>query len=506
MSTCTNIMNKTVQKNWDEVLQQYTIPPVEVTLSTSSQPLTSSRPFRKPLILFSTSFSLICLSLVATKQLDQPLLQLLPELPKQTTLVSSPPLTHTDTAIPRPRYEIITKPLELPKLAPTRYSIDRKTVKLSTWVDNWETHIVPGSSKYEEFMRDVIGADLLNKLNNNKEISTQIQHIPAKSILRIQRVKKVIKQLIIYQPKSNKSYLISLQHNEYKGQSVAKLIEPHQQRMLISIDHSFRYDANRRKLPPQIIQQLFQIFKRDIHLMHDLHKGDQVTVVYETYYHQTSDIASGEVLAAEVIQNKRSHRAIRYVSKSGEIGYYNPQGYDLKLAFMRHPIKHYKRISSRFGVRMHPIKKRLIKHLGTDYAASTGAPVIATATGIVQHVGRKGGYGKAVIIRHQGGYQTLYGHLSRFAKHLHAGKKIYQGDIIAYVGSTGRSTGPHLHYEFRINGKPYNSLTVKLPHSRSLPDNEIQIFRHYSILMNRQLNILQRLAKSKIKIDDNTGG
>ena len=173
---------------------------------------------------------------------------------------------------------------------------------------------------------------------------------------------------------------------------------------------------------------------------------------------------------------------------------------------MRHPIKHYKRISSRFGMRRHPIKKRLIKHLGTDYAAPYGTPVIATGSGIIEHIGRRGGYGKTIVIRHQGGYQSLYGHLSRFAKHLKQGEKVYQGDVIAFVGSSGKSTGPHLHYEFRIHGKPYNSLTVKLPHSHSLPGDEIKAFQDYAVLVNRQLNILLRLAKLKININNSFGG
>ena len=235
-------------------------------------------------------------------------------------------------------------------------------------------------------------------------------------------------------------------------------------------------------------------------------KGDRLTLVYEQVFHRGNKVANGQVLAAELVHNKRAHRAIRFTHSDGKVDYLDSKGYDLSHAFKRIPLGSYKRVSSVFGKRRHPISHRVRMHTGVDYAAKTGTPVTATANGVVHLVARKGGYGKTIILKHSDGFSTLYGHLNDYAKGLKAGKKVYLGDVIGYVGSTGISTGPHLHYEFRVNGIPKNPETVELPKNLSLTSIERVKFKEDSHNLIRQLDVLQRFAKENVDIKSAIGG
>ncbi|HZU78124.1 MAG TPA: M23 family metallopeptidase, partial [Dehalococcoidia bacterium] len=166
-----------------------------------------------------------------------------------------------------------------------------------------------------------------------------------------------------------------------------------------------------------------------------------------------------------------------YAAPDGTSAYYTPTGQSLRKAFIRTPVD-FTRISSGFSLhRWHPILNRMRAHMGTDYAAPIGTPVHAAGNGRIEFMGRKGGYGNVVIIRHGPKYETVYGHLSRFRRGLHAGSKVEQGEVIAYVGMTGLATGPHLHYEFRVNGIPVNPVTVTLPRANPLPPQQLAAFR-----------------------------
>ncbi len=220
-------------------------------------------------------------------------------------------------------------------------------------------------------------------------------------------------------------------------------------------------------LSPDVMEQLAQIFAWDIDFATDLHNGDRFTVVYEKGGFDSDD----EIVAAEFTNEGRTHRAVRYIDQQGNTGYYTPEGLSLQKSFLSTPVD-YARISSHFDLnRRHPILNRIRAHKGVDYAARTGTPIKATGNGEVTFLGRKGGYGQTVIISHGEHYETLYAHLSDFKNGLQNGSHVRQGEVIGYVGQSGLATGPHLHYEFRVDGEHRNPLTVTAQLSRPLPAN-----------------------------------
>lgn len=197
------------------------------------------------------------------------------------------------------------------------------------------------------------------------------------------------------------------------------------------------------------------VYDWEIDFTRDMRPGDRVEVLIERLQSPEGQKRLGHILAARVDVAGSPSFAFAFDATSGLHGFYDDRGRSLRRAFLRAPLR-FSHISSRFGGRYHPILKRWRTHEGTDYAAGYGTPVRATADGIVTEAGRNGGYGNLVEIRHANGIRTRYGHLSRFATGLHVGLRIKQEQTIGYVGSTGLSTGPHLHYEFLVNGRPTN--------------------------------------------------
>jgi murein DD-endopeptidase MepM/ murein hydrolase activator NlpD len=206
------------------------------------------------------------------------------------------------------------------------------------------------------------------------------------------------------------------------------------------------------------------IFGWDIDFALELRKGDSFKLLYEEHFLDGNKLRNGPILMAEFNNDGKLFKAVRYQTPDGNTSYYDPDdGRNKKRAFIRTPVK-FARISSRFtNGRFHPVLKKWRAHRGVDYAAPTGTPIKAAGNGKVIFRGTKGGYGKTVIIQHGTKYTTLYAHLSKYAKSSKKGRTIKQGQIIGYVGKTGLATGPHLHYEFRVNGVHRNPLTVKLP-------------------------------------------
>ncbi|MFO1401072.1 MAG: peptidoglycan DD-metalloendopeptidase family protein [Steroidobacteraceae bacterium] len=211
------------------------------------------------------------------------------------------------------------------------------------------------------------------------------------------------------------------------------------------------------------ILELAQIFGWDIDFVLDLREGDEFAVDYERIYQDDRYLQDGEILAARFVNQGREYQAVRFVTPDGRARYYTPDGRSMQKAFLRAPLE-FRRISSRFSLgRYHPILNRIRAHKGVDYAAPSGTPVRAAGDGSVRFRGWRGGYGNVIELQHGGGITTVYGHLSRFANGLGNGRAVHQGDVIGYVGMTGLATGPHLHYEYRVNGQFRNPATVQLP-------------------------------------------
>jgi murein DD-endopeptidase MepM/ murein hydrolase activator NlpD len=247
-------------------------------------------------------------------------------------------------------------------------------------------------------------------------------------------------------------------------------------------------------IPDSVAAQLADVFAGDIDFHRDLRQGDRLSVVYETFAYNGREVKSGRVLAAEFVNQNRSFRAVWYSDEGPAAtriaGYYTPEGKSLRKAFLRTPLE-FSRISSGFGLRMHPIQQRWRQHTGVDYAAPQGTRVKATADGVVEFAGQQGGYGNLVEIRHHSGYTTWYAHLSGFAAGLRRGARVSQGDLIGYVGQTGWATGPHLHYEFRVNNQFRNPLAIAFPAAQPLPADRIPSFNGQVEPLLTQLELLK---------------
>jgi len=257
------------------------------------------------------------------------------------------------------------------------------------------------------------------------------------------------------------------------------------------IDSSLFLAGQAAGLSDNLIMELAGIFGWDIDFALDIRSGDHFTLVYEELFLDGQKKRDGNILAAEFVSRGKNYRALRYTDASGQSDYYSPDGRSMRKAFIRTPVD-FTRISSRFGKRYHPTLKRQKNHHGVDYAAPRGTPIKAAGDGKLTHAGSKGGYGKTVIIQHGGKYSTLYAHMSRIKPGMRRGKRVRQGETIGYVGTTGRSTGPHLHYEFRVNGVHRNPLTVRLPDAAPIKKKYRADFLSKSRSLVALLDVLQR--------------
>ncbi len=244
-----------------------------------------------------------------------------------------------------------------------------------------------------------------------------------------------------------------------------------------TIESTLYESAIKAGIDSQIIIALTDIFAWDVDFATDIRVDDSFKVLYETIFVEGRPMRTGRVLGAELVNNGRKYIAIYHKSKNGRSGYFDAKGKSLSRQLLKSPLR-YRRISSYFtNKRYHPILKRYRPHHGIDYAAPTGTPVESAGKGKVVYAGWKSGYGKVVMIRHNGTYSTTYGHLSRIAKGIKRGAKVEQGQVVGSVGSTGLSSGAHLHYELKVNGRLVNPLSIKPLPSKSLGEAEMTEFK-----------------------------
>ena len=244
-------------------------------------------------------------------------------------------------------------------------------------------------------------------------------------------------------------------------------------------------------IPDKIADKMAETFSTSLDFREDLRRGDTFSVVYTVDYRNGEPVSTGKLLAAEFFNAGKAYRAVLFRDASGQESYYTPEGESLKKGFLRSPLE-FSRVTSSFSSsRLHPVLGYARAHTGVDFGAPTGTRVKATGDATVEFAGRRGGYGNLVILRHQNGYETYYGHLSAFAPGIRQGRAVSQGDVIAYVGATGVATGPHLHYEVRIAGKPYNPLSVKLPGSPPLAAAQHARFLQQTAGWSEKLGLLR---------------
>ncbi|MCP2041272.1 murein DD-endopeptidase MepM/ murein hydrolase activator NlpD [Neisseria sp. HSC-16F19] len=241
----------------------------------------------------------------------------------------------------------------------------------------------------------------------------------------------------------------------------------------VVIRTSARGALARARVPVEVRESLSELFsdKVDINQLQD---GDTIRLLYNSLYFRGQELGTGEILGAEITHKGQVYQAYYFGDEDGSGQYYDAAGQPVKKGFESRPVGN-ARVSSPFGVRFHPILRTIKMHTGIDYAAPTGTPIVAPSEGVVEETGYKGGYGHTIVLRHNGNMQTLYAHMSNYGR-FGVGSRVKAGDVIGYVGSTGRSTGPHLHYEVRINGQPVNPVTVAIP-SKKLNAQELAQFK-----------------------------
>lgn len=269
---------------------------------------------------------------------------------------------------------------------------------------------------------------------------------------------------------------IEKQEGSFKGQTEMRKPEPKPAFASGTIDGSLYLAAREAGLNDRLTMELAGIFGWDIDFVYDVRKGDRFEVVYEELHLDGEKFNTGRILSARFINRGEENIALLYTDSNGDSDYYAPDGKSMRKAFLRTPIS--ARISSPFNLqRRHPVLDVVRPHEGTDYAAPPGSPIKAAGNGRVQFSGWKGGYGRTVVLKHGDNITTLYAHMSRIGKGMKTGARVKQGETIGYVGSSGMVTGPHLHYEFRVNGSPRNSRTVKLPDAQPIPASEMARFK-----------------------------
>ena len=313
----------------------------------------------------------------------------------------------------------------------------------------------------------------LNKLNTNQKI-----------LFTVDQTDNSIKEFIFQI--SNKERIILTQDSENKNFNQEIVLTKLEKKIIYnenSISSSLYKSAVDQRVPTNIIIEFARIYGFQVDFQRDIRKKDKFQIMYEAFVDENKKlIETGNILFANLILSGEDN-SLFYFDEEGNAGHYDKNGRSVEKALMKTPING-ARLSSPFGMRKHPIDGFNKMHKGTDFAAPMGTPIMASGSGVVKKAGWCGGGGNCVVIKHNSTYQTIYAHMSKFANGIRGGVRVKQGQTIGYVGSTGKSTGPHLHYEVLINGKRVNSQTLKLPSGKILKGENRKIFETKKIKLN----------------------
>ena len=305
--------------------------------------------------------------------------------------------------------------------------------------------------------------------------------------------KKIINEIIIYPDIEKKIYVKKVNNKFVAGEDKKKLFSK-LKLYEVEIHNSIYESLKKIDTPDEIIMEFVQLYSFDIDFQRDIRKGNKIKIFFEIYTDsQNNYIKSGNINFSEIILNDESYELYRFQSEGDEfVEYFNSDGKSATKALMKTPING-ARLSSGFGMRKHPILGYNKKHQGVDFAAPTGTPIMAAGTGHIEFVGNNGGAGKYIRIKHLNGYKTSYSHLSKYASGIQKNIKVRQGQVIGYVGNTGLSTGPHLHYEVIFNGKRINPMKMKLPSGKQLKDKNLEIFLAEKNRINAEVSELNSM-------------
>ena len=356
-----------------------------------------------------------------------------------------------------------------------------------------EFKVKSGDSLAKLFNRADIKPQQLNEMMKSGKAVKQLTRIYPKDILRIMTDGENNLLGLRYEIDHENYLMVERKNGVLEANTFKHDIESRTAHASGVIDSSLFMAAQEAGISQNLIMELAGIFGWDIDFLLDIRKGDHFTVVYEELFRNGEKIKDGNILTAEFINQGKTYQAVRYTNpENNRTEYFTPDGKSMRKTFLRSPVN-FARISSGFTTkRYHPVLHKFRSHKGVDYAAKRGTPVVASGDGKIVHRARKGGYGRAIIIQHGSKYSTLYAHLNSYKSKLRVGSKVKQGQTIGYLGSSGLATGPHLHYEFRVNGVHRNPLTVKLPTAKPVPKRYLADFDLTTTPLLAQLELLTR--------------
>ncbi|MDC3114510.1 peptidoglycan DD-metalloendopeptidase family protein [Candidatus Pelagibacter sp.] len=313
----------------------------------------------------------------------------------------------------------------------------------------------------------------INKLNTNQKIQ-----------FTIDQTNNLIKEFILQLSNTEKIYLSrNIETDEFKRQLIIVKLKRDVIYKEDLILQSLYKSASNQKIPANIIIEFARIYGFQVDFQRDIRKRDAFQMMYEIFVNDNGKIIeTGNILFAN-LKLSGENNSLYYFNKDGSRGHYDKNGKSVKKALMKTPING-ARLSSPFGMRKHPLDGFNKMHRGTDFAAPMGTPIMASGDGVIKKAGWCGGGGNCVVIKHNSTYKTVYAHMSKFAIGIRSGVRVKQGQTIGFVGSTGKSTGPHLHYEVIVNGKKINSQTLKLPSGKILKGSERKIFETQKIKLD----------------------
>ena len=392
--------------------------------------------------------------------------------------------------------KMVNLPLEIPEYfhSEPQEPIQQKPQHVTMPKMKWQTITVKkGDNLSKLFERMSINTHELHKIVRLGEPTKTLNLISPGEELKFLLIDNKLQELI-YEIDDKQALHITRKGDEFIAKTITTELDKRIAHATGTVKSSLYMAAQEAGIPGSMTMELANIFDWDIDFVLDVHTGDRFSIIYEEYYLDGEKISYGNILAAEFVNQGNLYRAVRYTDSNGLSGYYTPDGTNMRKAFLRNPVDA-SRISSGFGKRFHPVLNRMRDHKGVDFAAPIGTPVKSTGEGRIVFMGRKGGYGNTVIVQHGGKYKTLYAHLSGFAKGLYKDSRVQQGEVIGYVGKTGLATGPHLHYEFQVNGEHRNPLTVKLPGAAPITPLQKLDFR-----LNTQgyVTLLDTLSKTAV--------
>ncbi len=365
--------------------------------------------------------------------------------------------------------------------------------------DTWQTFVIKSGDNLSEIFLNVglTDQDLFRVLDSSDEAQILNRIYPGYELgFLVSNSGKLDKLQVLKNPLEG--FIFIREGAEYRVEQIAKEAQILPTFKVGIIEDSLFLAGQKEQIPAAHLMEMANIFGGVIDFILDPRQGDSFSILYGEKYLNGKFVGHNDILVTQFINQGRTFTAIRYINKDGELGYYSPEGESMRKAFLRNPLDVF-RISSNFNPRRrHPILNTIRAHKGTDYAAPTGTPIRATSDGRITRASRYGSFGNLVTIKHSGGFETKYAHLSRFASGISRGDRVKQGEVIGYVGSTGGATGPHLHYEFLVNGIHQNPRTIldKLPKAESIHPDEMALFSEQAEKLLGQFDELSELRAS----------